>query len=80
MKESWDNPFGYAILKVERANKHISEFRQRLQTSSDRYGPRLHMDGQTGEQFLYYGLHDRELRTDLALIAGDALHNFAFRS
>ena len=63
------------MLKIERANKHIADFEQRLRTSSDRYGPSLHMDANTGEKFLYYGLDDRYLRSDLALITGDAIHN-----
>jgi hypothetical protein len=33
------------------------------------------MDGKTGEKFLHYGLEDRYLRSDLALITGDAIHN-----
>ncbi|MGB7555544.1 MAG: hypothetical protein WBM04_14320, partial [Candidatus Korobacteraceae bacterium] len=63
------------MLKIERADKHIADFKQRLLTSSDRYGPSFHMDGNTGEKFLYYGLDDRYLRSDLALITGDAIHN-----
>jgi hypothetical protein len=75
MRHVWETPYGNAILKIERANKHIAEFQERLFASSDRYGPSLHMDGNTGEQFLYYGLSDRFLRGELALIAGDAIHN-----
>ena len=75
MPELWENPFANAHLKVDRANKHISDIEERLRTSSDRYGPTLYVDGKTGEQFLYYGLTDRELRSDIALIVGDAIHN-----
>ncbi len=75
MKEVWELPFGHAMLKIERADKHIADFEQRLRTSSDRYGPGFYMKGNTGEKFLHYGLEDRYLRSDLALITGDAIHN-----
>jgi hypothetical protein len=73
--EIWENPFGNAHLKVERANKHIADIEERLRTSADAEGPSLHIDGKTGEQFLYYRLTDRELRSDIALMVGDAVHN-----
>jgi hypothetical protein len=75
MPEIWENPFANAILKVERANKHIADIEQRLRASSDRYGPMMHVNSQTGEQSLDYYLTDRALRRDLALIVGDAIHN-----
>jgi hypothetical protein len=75
MPELWENPFANAHLKVERANKHIADIEERLRTSSNRYGPGLHIDGQSGEQHLHYRLTDRELRRDIALIVGDAIHN-----
>ena len=71
----WDTPYGHAILKIERANKHIHEFGERIFASSDRYGPSLYMDIKTGEHFLYYALGDFMLRGELAVIAGDAIHN-----
>lgn len=75
MREIWDHPFGYALLKIERANDHIADIQSRLHASSDDYGPSLHVDGKTGEQFLYYKQGDRYLRSDIALMAGDAVHN-----
>jgi hypothetical protein len=71
----WDTPYGHAILKIERANQHIHEFGDRIFASSDRYGPTLNMDLQTGEKFLCYSLEDFMLRGELASIAGDAIHN-----
>lgn len=71
----WDTPYGHAMLKLERAKHHIDEFGERLFASSDRYGPSLHMDSKTGEQFLYYSLQDYMLRGELALITGEAIHN-----
>jgi hypothetical protein len=75
MPDSWERPFGYAHLKIERANKHIADIEQRLSASSDSYGPSLHIDRKTGEQFLYYVFLDRTLRPDIALMVGDAIHN-----
>jgi hypothetical protein len=75
MPEIWENPFANAILKIERANKHIADIDERLRISSDRYGPSLHIDMKTGEKFLHYHLTDRALRRDIALIVGDAVHN-----
>jgi hypothetical protein len=75
MPEIWENPFANAILKTERAKKHIADIDKRLRTSSDTYGPSLYMDGNTGEKFLHYRITDTELRSDIALIIGDAVHN-----
>ena len=74
-REIWDSPFGHAKLKIERANKHIADIDEGLRASSDRYSPSLKIDAKTGEQFLYYSLTDRTLRSDITLIAGDAIHN-----
>jgi hypothetical protein len=63
------------MLKLERAKHHIDEFGDRIFASDDRNGPSLHVDGKTGEQFLYYSLRDYMLRGELATIAGDAIHN-----
>jgi hypothetical protein len=73
--EIWENPFANAHLKVERANKHIDDIEKRLRTSSDSYGLGLHMNADTGEKSLDYFYRDRTLRSDIALIAGDAVHN-----
>jgi hypothetical protein len=75
MTEVWENPFASALLKIERAVKHIADIEQRLRTSSNRYGASLHMDAKTGEQFLYYRLIDDSLGSDLATMIGDAIHN-----
>lgn len=75
MPEIWENPFANALLKIERANKHIADVEQRLHTSSNHHGATLHVDTGTGQQYLYYRLTDRELRRDIALIVGDAVHN-----
>ena len=71
----WDNSFGHAKLKVERANKHIADIEERVRRSPDAYAPSLKIDLKTGQQFVQYGLTDRTLQPDLALIIGDAVHN-----
>lgn len=75
MPEIWENSFANAILKIERANKHIADIEQRLLTSSDRYGPTMHINMNTGKQSLDYFFTDNSLRRDIALIVGDAVHN-----
>jgi hypothetical protein len=75
MAEIWENPFGYAILKIERAKKHIADFEERVRTSPDAYPTTVKIETKTGQHFLYYGPWDRSIRRDLALIAGDAIHN-----
>lgn len=52
MKEAWENPFANALLKIERANKHITDIQNRLRTSSNRYGASLHMNAKTGNSSL----------------------------
>jgi hypothetical protein len=73
MPAIWDNPFAYAHLKVDRADKHIADIQERLRTSPDSYPPRLHCDAKTGKQFLHYFLSDRMIRPDVALLIGDAI-------
>jgi hypothetical protein len=75
MPEVWENPFANALLKIDRANKHISDIEQRLRTSANRYGPSLHIDGKTGEQFLCCYFTDETLISDLAPMAGNAIHD-----
>jgi hypothetical protein len=75
MPEIWEHPFAYAHLKIERANKHIMDFEERIGTSPDAYPTTVKIDTKTGQHFLYYGRWDRTIRRDLALIAGDAIHN-----
>jgi hypothetical protein len=75
MPEIWDHPFGHAQLKVERAKKHIADVQERINRSSDAYPPTRKVDGKTGEEFLYYALTDRTFKTDIAMLAGDAIHN-----
>jgi|ERR1035438_5167951 hypothetical protein len=75
MREIWDHPFGYALLKIERANKHIAEIEERIRVSSYDHGPSVHINMQTGEKVLNCAHTDWKLAADLALIVGDAIHN-----
>ena len=75
MPAIWDTPYGHAMLKIERANKHIKEFDLRLLSSSNHYGPSIHINAQTGEKYIHYRLNDYMLRGDLAVIVGDVAHN-----
>jgi hypothetical protein len=75
VSEHWDKPFANGHLKVDRAKKHIADIEERLRASSDRYGPSMHMNLSTGNQTLDYWFTDSELRSDIALIVGDAVHN-----
>jgi hypothetical protein len=75
MREIWDTRFGHAILKVERAKKHISDADQRIITAANAYHATTHFDLKTGKQFLYYAPSDKNARREIALITGDAIHN-----
>lgn len=76
MREIWETPYGNAILKIKRANKHIADIEQRILTAGDTYHLTLHIDAKTGKQFLNYRISDRKIRAHLALMIGDAIHNF----
>ncbi len=75
MREVWENPYANAILKIERADKHIADIEQRLSASQDAYYLSLHIEANTGKQFLYYRLAEKYIRSQLALMIGDAIHN-----
>ncbi len=75
MREMWENPFANAILKIERANKHISDIEKRLLAPEYAYHMSLGIHADTGKQFLYYGLAEKYIRSQLALMIGDAIHN-----
>jgi hypothetical protein len=75
VKEIWDTRFGHAILKVERAKKHIADADQRIIAAANAYQASSHTDLETGKQFIYYFPTDRAARRELALITGDAIHN-----
>jgi hypothetical protein len=75
MREIWENPYANALLKIERADKHISDIEQRLSSSQDSYHLSLHFNASTGKQFVLYSLAEKYIRASLALTIGDAIHN-----
>lgn len=75
-KEEWETRFGYALLKIERAEKHVVDLEQRITQASNAYSATQTFDPKSGQQILHYKTDDRTVKRDLALILGDALHNF----
>lgn len=75
MTEIWENPYANALLKIERADKHISDIEQRLSSSQDSYYLSLHFNVSTGKQFILYSLAEKYIRAQIALMIGDAIHN-----
>lgn len=75
MREVWETPYGNAVLKIERANKHISDIEKRLLAPEYAYHLSLGIHADTGKQFLYYSLAEKYIRASLALMIGDAIHN-----
>jgi hypothetical protein len=75
MREIWETPYGNAVLKIERADKHISDIEQRLSSSQDAYYLSLHVNASTGKQFVLYSLAEKYIRAQLALMIGDTIHN-----
>lgn len=75
MREIWDHPLGYSMLKIERADKHIAEIEERIRAAAHGYGPSEHIDLQTGEKYIYCSHADYRLGADLSLCVGDAIHN-----
>ncbi len=75
MREIWETPYGNAVLKIKRADKHIADIERRLLAARDAYHLTLHVDAKTGKQFLNYRISDRKIRAHLALMIGDAIHN-----
>lgn len=63
-------------LKIERAKKHIREFEQRLEAFRLRnpYGFMREDDPNTGERIYKVRVSEEPPVEDLALIAGDAIH------
>jgi hypothetical protein len=75
LPEIWETPFGDPQLKVERAKTHIADLQERIGRSPDAYTLSVYTDPNTGKQFLCYELTDKSIRSDIALMTGDAIHN-----
>jgi hypothetical protein len=62
-------------LKVDRANKHIFDIRNRLVSLQDSETSSVEVNPATGSERLKHDFTDRTALTDIALMVGDAVHN-----
>jgi hypothetical protein len=71
------DPFNSSRLKIERANKHISDIDSLLQSviNSDFYALSVEKDTDSGENLLHATINEGLPAEEYALIIGDALHN-----
>ena len=67
--------FQSSKLKIKRADKHIAEIDGRLKQLKDSYISTVEYHPEHAANAIRYGFDDRTLRTDLALMIGDAVHN-----
>ena len=70
-------PFESAMLKVDRAKRHVNDLQARLTAflQSDFYRLRVDKDTESGGYVVMYNTNP--LPSDCALILGDAIHNLA---
>lgn len=68
-------PFADAQLKIERANKHVADIERRIAGLKNAYIATIEINPKAGNKVIKHDLADRTVRTDVALIAGDAIHN-----
>jgi hypothetical protein len=74
-QEDWETRFGYAQLKIERADEHIRDFEGRIAKAGNTYRVTQILNPKSGQKALHYESTDTTVRYDLALILGDGLHN-----
>jgi len=67
--------FKDARLKVKRANKHIVDLKDAILVLKKSETSAVQLNSETGHQELIHTIDFRESADDLALIAGDAIHN-----
>jgi len=68
--------FAEARLKIDRANKHLSDLHTAVCALPDAYGSTIERDANSGAQSIKYELLGEEgIRQNLALITGDCIHN-----
>ncbi len=66
---------GDARRKVERANKHITDLDERIRLLGESHTATIEVNAGSGKAFIKHDLSDRKARVDIAVIAGDAIHN-----
>jgi hypothetical protein len=70
------NHFKAARLKIDRSKKHITDFNSATVSIPDRYVSMIEIDPQHGGISIKYDLPEEEaILANLAIIAGDAIHN-----
>jgi hypothetical protein len=67
--------FKDARLKVKRANKHITDLKDAIIVLKKSETSVVQLNSETGHKELIHAIEFRESADDLALIAGDAIHN-----
>lgn len=67
--------FRASKLKIERANKHISDLENRIRSFPNEYIVRIKRDAEAGKDFLEHGTVSDTIVVESALIIGDAIHN-----
>lgn len=67
--------FADARLKVNRANKHISELESRIVALPNAYLGSVKLNPDRGSERLEHRLEDKKVISDIALSLGDAIHN-----
>jgi hypothetical protein len=68
--------FRHARLKIQRADKHISDVAMVVASLPDTYSTEVETDFETGKETLKYGYVGTEtVGEQIALISGDAIHN-----
>lgn len=67
--------FRDARLKIKRADKHIADLKDAILDLKKSETSVVQLNGETGHQELIHTIEFRESADDLALIAGDAIHN-----
>jgi hypothetical protein len=67
--------FRDARLKIERANKHISDLEARLDGLQNKILVSVERNPHSGSERIKYDLQDRAVADDAAILMGDAVHN-----
>jgi len=75
VKRRWRTPFREARLKLERANKHIVNLDDRIAALPDSDIATVEINPLGGNEVIKHDITDTDALVDIALIAGDAIHN-----
>src|SRR5690348_5151870 len=67
--------FADAVLKIERANKHIGDINRRICQLENSYSAVIKRHPKFGYTCIEYKLSDTKAIKDISVLIGDALHN-----